>query len=142
MVAISDSVSRHQWRDDRVSVHGVNTNRDAVEDDPERCSYFPLDPKLDTLVHERFAAAREGAVMRLGGNGVPIGLASTGVSSERTTDGDRWLRFFATDGTSWYMGRTGDSDEALSLAEEFGKSIAETFLSDEASLRRARAWDP
>jgi hypothetical protein len=115
----------------RVSMHVVSVREPPVEDDPERCSYQPLDPELDRRVRERFTIACEATAARLGHVHIHVALESVSKSFEHNADGHLWLKFLATDGTTWYLGWRGDSAEATSSAEEFGEMIAES-LGDES----------
>lgn len=101
----------------------TGSSLDRSRHDPERCSYGALDPETERLVRERFAAAFEAEVDRLGVTDEGVGLRSVESSIERNSDGHRWLRFLATDGASWYLGWDGDPAEAISIAEEFGVAI-------------------
>lgn len=102
-----------------------------IEDDPERCSYEALDEPTERLVRERFSAAFEAQAGRLGAGVASegIGLRSVSSSIERNSDGHRWLKFLAVDGLTWYLGWGGDLAEAISSAEEFGLTVADSAAS-------------
>lgn len=100
-----------------------------IEDDPERCAYEALDEATERLVWQQFSSAFEREVARLGVAPEGIGLRSVSSSIERNGDGDRWLKFLATDGTTWYVGWGGDSADAVSIAEEFALTMAESVVS-------------
>ncbi len=100
-----------------------------IEDDPELCSYEPLDAETESLARDGFSAAFCAELDRLGVATEGIGLQSVSSSIECNSDGDRWLKFLATDGTTWYLGWDGDSEDAISSAEEFGQTMAESIVS-------------
>jgi hypothetical protein len=102
---------------------------ESIQDDPELCLYEVLETGAERRVRERFAAAFETAVNRLGVEPDAVGLAAVCSSIERNSDGHRWLKLLATDGTTWYSGWQGDVADAVSFAEEFGESIVESMLS-------------
>jgi hypothetical protein len=101
-----------------------------MEDDPERCVYEPLDPGHEEQVRDHFAARFDAEAQRLGVGSRGIGLRSVSVSVERNGDGHRWLKFLATDSSTWYLGWDGDWADAISHAEQFGEMMGESLSDD------------
>jgi hypothetical protein len=129
MVAYADITSRDRRCDDRIPLHGVNRGHAPTEDDPERCAYKALDPKLERQVREQFQAAFDAEAERLGLPSRGTGMRSVSVSVECNSDGDPWLRLLATDSSTWYLGWDGERADAVSSAGNFGEMMGQS-LSD------------
>ncbi len=98
-----------------------------VEDDPERCTFEPLDAGVERLMRAAFSDVYAAEIEYQVSHADDIGLGSVAASVEHNGDGESWLMLRATDGTTWYSGWAGNSADAVSLAAEFGLTIAESL---------------
>ena len=107
------------------------------EDDPERCTYSHLEPRLETKLQEKFGHTLRELATQLGfelhGDVVRLEI---GVSVEVNGDGVSWLRLRAIDGTTWHSGWTGAAADAEEFVEEFGRFLADSCGWIEGSRHR------
>jgi hypothetical protein len=104
----------------------------ALPDDPEIVEYEPVRPELADQMRAAFtrrfrdglAAVRPDLLARYPELVEAVRLDRVGRSVFVAPDGIAWLGLWDNAGSHWYVGWYGDAADAITVAQEFGSSLA------------------